>query len=111
MPPKTKIEVVAEAKIFQVALSGVKGKTVVVAVYLCGDDAFYAENMDGLFSEQRRRKLPKYLLDQLTSDTPTFVNLDYRGRKIVANKSAEMTKVQFNSLEGVELDEDGIAQG
>ena len=107
----------AEARIFQCVVIDQHFTKRNIAVYLCGTDAFWAPNREGLFDPDRARRCPKWLIDQV-SNPPAEVDVyDFQGRKTSAKETGgvrlEPAPVGPSKLDPVEDlgGEDSISQG
>jgi hypothetical protein len=72
---------VADVRIQQIQVIDKNGKVRALVIWQCGPDILYADSMDGLFDSQRRKKAPKWVLDQLL-DLSEDRKFDYQGEPI-----------------------------
>ena len=102
----------AEARILQCVIIGHSGVKKAIAVYMCGDDVFYARFMDGLFDASRRRKAPEWLKKQLTDPPNGVVILNYKGKELSPTATMRDDRPDDKQSESMlDDDDDDIGQG
>ena len=84
---RRKVLASAEARLFQVQVIGSKGQERSLAVYQCGPDVFYAETMDGLFDQDRRKTAPAWLVDGIAA-LPGERRFDHTGKPAIRTTAA-----------------------
>lgn len=57
----------ADVTIQQIQVVDKNGQIRSIVLWRCGPDALYADTLDGLFDNTRRKKAPEWLVSQLTS--------------------------------------------
>lgn len=67
---RKKVMATADIRIQQVQIADKTGKIRRLLVWQCGPDVVYANTMDGLFDEQRRRAAPAWVVDQMKALPP-----------------------------------------
>lgn len=58
---------IADADIKQVQVVDKDGEIRPIIVWICGPDMYWADNMDGLFDNARRKKAPDWLKEQIAA--------------------------------------------
>jgi hypothetical protein len=107
----------AEARIFQCVVIDQHFQKRNIAVYLCGPDAFWAPNREGLFDPDRARRCPNWLIEQIHTPPTGVAVFNFKGQKITVESSEgvslEPAPTGPSKLEEVgELgDESSIEQG
>jgi hypothetical protein len=91
--PTARRQVIATADVvmMQVQIVDKNGEIRAIAVWRCGPDVYWAETMDGLFDNARRKKAPEWLLEQLDA-VPQDKRFDAYGKvKGVTTVQKEVT--------------------
>ena len=79
---KSTIRAMAEAVILQCVVYDSKSRKRAIAVYACGDDVAWADNVLGLFDVDKRKAAPQWLRDQVRKLPSDAVRLNWRGEKV-----------------------------
>lgn len=95
----------ADVALRQVQTIDNDGKESIAFVWICGPDVFLSETMDGMFDVNRRRRAPKWVVEQLQA-LPTSRQFDYRGKGKATLASVAETPVAEEAMSTVEADED-----
>jgi len=90
----------ADVALRQVNVIDNEGKEHVSFVWACGPDVMLSETMDGMFDVNRRRRAPKWLVEQLQT-LPMSRQFDFRGKP---KSGAESTD------EAIDMSTDAVAE-
>jgi hypothetical protein len=55
----------ADAQMMQVQVADKNGQIRAIIVWSCGPDMYWADTMDGIFDNARRKKAPEWLVEQV----------------------------------------------
>lgn len=79
---------IADVSMMQAQVVDKSGEIRAIAVWKCGPDVYWADTMDGLFDNARRKRAPEWLLEQLAA-VPADKQFDSDGRPKKGVTSAE----------------------
>jgi len=106
---RRKVVAAADVSIRQVQVVDKNGQVRSIIVYQCGPDVMYAATLDGMFDVERRKKAPKWLLEQLNG-LPNDRCFNANGTpKAGGTATPEKVEVFAGSL-GIDDDLDGFSQ-
>jgi len=79
--PTSRRQVIATADVsmMQAQVVDKSGEVRAIVVWKCGPDVYWADTMDGLFDNARRKRAPEWLLEQLAA-VPADKQFDSNGR-------------------------------
>lgn len=89
---KSTVRAVAEAALFQAIVYDSKSRKRAIAVYACGEDVIWADDMLSLFDRDKRRPAPDWLKTQLRKLPANTARFNWKGEK-----------VEFTTPNGAEL--------
>lgn len=122
---KSKVRGVADAAILQCVVYDSKSRKRAIAVYACGDDVIWADNVLSLFDVDKRKVAPTWLKEQIRSLPADALHFNWKGERVVVREEGGVrletpdlrTKVPEDKTplahvsDGEGLDEDDIKQG
>jgi len=91
-PPKLLAK--AETPIFQCVVIDQHFQKRNIAVYICGSDAFWAPNREGLYDPDRARRCPQWLIDQVLSPPAEADIYNFHGEKVLPTVAGEGVKLE-----------------
>jgi hypothetical protein len=115
MRPENRLRLLAraEARIFQCVVIDPNYVKRNIAVYVCGTDAFWAPNREGLFDPDRARTCPKWLIDQVLAPSASVDLYAWNGKKIGGEEDgpSEMPRAEVSVSDADLEGESAIGQG
>jgi hypothetical protein len=113
--PTARRQVIATADVsmMQAQVVDKSGEVRAIVVWKCGPDVYWADTMDGLFDNARRKRAPEWLLEQLAA-VPTDKQFDSNGLPKGVTTSSEggkaVTKVTPSHVPSADADVPQFAQ-
>jgi hypothetical protein len=112
--PTARRQVIATADVsmMQAQVVDKSGEVRAIVVWKCGPDVYWADTMDGLFDNARRKRAPEWLLEQLAA-VPTDKQFDSNGLPKGATSSEggkAVTKVTPSHVPSADADVPQFAQ-
>lgn len=80
--PKSSLRVLVEARIFQCGVYDTMGRKRLVAIYACGDDVFFADDIVSLMDREQRKPAPDWLKKQLKKLPDGLVRYSWQNEQI-----------------------------
>ena len=80
--PKSSVRAVAEAAIFQCVVYDSKSRKRAIAVYACGADVVWADDVLSLFDHDKRRPAPDWLKAQIRKLPDGVARYNWKGEKV-----------------------------
>ena len=107
VPQNRRLLGIAEARLMQAQIIGSDFQKKNIILYQCGPSLFYADKLDGIFDINRRKKAPKWLVDQLAAGNFVYFSAD--GTQL--SDKAPPSSTAPAPVEEAVVAEDGIMQG